>query len=177
MLILSLVISIFITLFLVNRKLNIGYSLMVSSFFLAMLNGRSLPQFLNLYKNTLLEPTTLSLGSIIALITVLAYLMDKYFILDRMIIALEKILRSAKATILIAPALMGTLLVSGGALMSCPIVGSLGDRLNIANDKKATINLIFRHALYFVFPLSPAILLASEIGDFRVIDFIKLQFP
>ncbi|KAB3531082.1 DUF401 family protein [Alkaliphilus serpentinus] len=177
MLILSLVVSIFVTLFLVNKKLNIGYSLTIGSFLLAMLNGRSFLRFLEIFKETLLEPTTISLGSTIALITILAYLMDKYLILDRMIVALEKILRSAKATILVAPALMGTLLVSGGALMSCPIVGSLGDRLSIPNDRKATINLIFRHALYFVFPLSPAILLAAEIGDFRVIDFIKLQFP
>jgi len=177
MLILSLFISIFITLFLVSRKLNIGYSLITGSFLLALLNGRSLSRILEIFIQTLTESTTISLAATIALITVLAHLLEKFFILDRMIVALEKMLRSAKATILIAPAIMGTLLVTGGALMSCPIVGNLGDRLSIPGDRKASINLVFRHALYFVFPISPTIILASEIGDFKVLDFIKLQLP
>jgi len=161
----------------VNKKVNIGYSLITGSVLLALLNGRGVSRIFQLFIQTITESTTITLAITIGLITVLAYLMEKYLILDRMIIALEKILRSTKATILIAPALMGTLLVSGGALMSCPIVGNLGDRLSIPNDKKATINLVFRHALYFVFPLSPTILLAAEIGNFELWDFIKLQFP
>ncbi|MBM7614311.1 DUF401 family protein [Alkaliphilus hydrothermalis] len=177
MLILSLFLSILVTLFMVNKKVNIGYSLITGSILLALLNGRGISRIYQLFIQTITESTTIALAITIGLITVLAYLMEKYLILDRMIVALEKILRSTKATILIAPALMGTLLVSGGALMSCPIVGSLGDRLSIPNDKKATINLIFRHALYFVFPLSPTILLAAEIGNFELWDFIKLQFP
>jgi len=177
MLLFSLFISIFVTLFLVNRRLNIGYALITGSFLLALLNGRSLSRILEIFLQTLIEPTTISLATTIALITVLAHLLEMFFILDRMIVALEKMLRSAKATILIAPAIMGTLLVTGGALMSCPIVGNLGDRLSIPGDRKAAINLVFRHALYFVFPLSPTIILAAEIGDFRVMDFIKLQFP
>lgn len=160
-----------------NRKVNIGFSLIAGSFLLVLLNGRGLSTFLQIFIQTLFESTTISLASVIALICVLAHLMEKYLILDRMIIALERMLRSAKATILVAPALMGTLLVSGGALMSCPIVGSLGDRLHISDNRKVAINLVFRHALLFVFPLAPTLLLAAEIGDFKVIDFIKLQFP
>jgi len=177
MLVISLVISITVILFLVSKKINIGYSLITGSLLLTLLNGRSITRFLHLVLRTVTDTTTISLTTTILLIAILAHVLDKYKILDRMIIALEQMLGSTKNTLLVAPAIMGTLTVYGGALMSCPMVGNLGDRLDIASDKKAAINLIFRHALYFVFPLSPNIILASQLGGFKVFDFIKLQFP
>ena len=177
MIVLTLIVSMGIILFLVNKKVNIGYSLIIGSVVLALLNGKSIFYILKTILRTLVEPTTITLASTIGLITILGHLMDKYNLLDRMIIALEKILRSSKITILMAPAIIGTLLVTGGALMSCPVVEKLGDKLDISRDKRASINLIFRHALYFVFPLSPTIILAAQVGNFNVMDFIKLQFP
>ncbi len=177
MLVISLIVSISVILFLVSRKINIGYSLIVGSLLLALLNGRDLSRFIQIALFTITETATISLTLTIALIALLAHVLDRYVILDRMIAALEKLLGSTKNTLLVAPAIMGTLTVYGGALMSCPMVGSLGDRLSISNDRKAAINLLFRHALYFVFPLSSNIILASQLGDFKVFDFIKLQFP
>lgn len=177
MVVLTLIISMVVILFLVNKKVNIGYSLMIGAVLLALLNGKSMGYIFKTFINTFLEYTTISLAATIALITILGHLMEKYLILDRMISALEKMLRSAKATILIAPAIIGTLLVTGGALMSCPVVEKLGDKLDIPKDKRASINLIFRHAMYFFFPLSPTIILAAKIGNYDIWDFIKLQFP
>ncbi|MFZ5354173.1 MAG: DUF401 family protein [Bacillota bacterium] len=177
MVILTLIIAMAITLFLVSKKLNIGYSLMIGSVILALLNGKGLGYIPGLFYRSLLEKETISLSIIVALISIMGYLMDKYLIMDRMVTALERILRSAKATLVIAPALLGTLLVTGGALMSCPVVDSLGTRLGIPADKKAAINMVFRHALYFVFPLSSTILVAAKLGGFNVWDLIKLQAP
>ena len=177
MVIVSLVVSIVLVLILVNRKVNIGYSLIISGTLLALLNGRSVKDILDIAINTISDYNTISLALTIGLITVLSYLMDKFLILDRMILSLESVLRSVKFTILFAPAIIGTLLVSGGALMSCPVVNSLGDKIGLPNDKKASINMIFRHALYFIFPLSPPIILAAQLGGFDMWDFIKLQLP
>ncbi len=177
MVIVTLIISMSIILLLVNKKVNIGYSLMIGASLLSLLNGRNLTYILSSFINTLNEPTTLSLAFTITLITILGHLMEKYLILDRMVSSLENMVKSAKITIMLAPAIIGTLLVTGGALMSCPVVDTLGNKLNISNDKKASINLIFRHALYFIFPLSPTIILSAEIGNYSVWDFAKLQFP
>ncbi|WP_432662178.1 DUF401 family protein [Wukongibacter baidiensis] len=177
MVVLTLILSMTVILFLVNKKVNIGYSLMIGAALLALLNGRGINYTIKTFLGTFLEYRAISLALTIVLITILGHLMEKYLILDRMISALEKVMRSAKATILIAPAIIGTLLVTGGALMSCPVVDNLGDKLNIPADKKAAINLIFRHALYFFFPLSPTIILAAEIGGYDLWQFIKLQFP
>lgn len=177
MVIFTLIVSMVLVLVLVNKKVNIGYSLIAGSVVLALLNGRGILYILNVFRYTLTEYAAISLALTIGLITVLGHLMDKYLILDRMIVSLEKMLRSTKATILIAPALIGTLLVAGGALMSCPVVDSLGKKLDIPNSKRVAINLIFRHALFFIFPLSPSLILASQIGEFSMWDFIKLMSP
>jgi integral membrane protein (TIGR00529 family) len=104
-------------------------------------------------------------------------MMEKYGILDNMIKSLEYLIGSAKITLLLAPAIIGTLLVTGGALMSCPVVKNLGERLSVEDDKMAAINLIFRHALYFIFPLSPTLILASQVGEINLFDLIRIQFP
>ncbi len=177
MLVISLIVSIAVILYLVSKRINIGYSLICGSLLLSLLNGRGPTRILQLALQTIKEPATLTLTTTIVLIAMLAYVLDRYMILDRMIFALEELLGSTKNTLLVAPAIMGTLTVYGGALMSCPMVGNLGDRLSISNDRKAAINLLFRHALYFVFPLSSNIILAAELGGFSAFDFIKLQFP
>jgi len=166
-----------VVLVLAIKKVNIGYSLVAGSTILALLNGKGLIYLIKTIIKTLSESTTINLAVTILLITILGHLMDKYHILDRMIISLEAVLRSAKLTILVAPAIIGTLLVTGGALMSCPVVNKLGDKLQLPNDKRASINLVFRHALYFLFPLSPTIIMAAEVGNFSAIDFVKVQFP
>lgn len=177
MIILNLGLSMILILFLVSKKINIGYSLIIGATVLSLLTGKNISYILNVFLKTIYEPTTISLAITISFITILGYLMDKYHILNRMVLSLEKMLRSVKLTILISPALIGTLLVTGGALMSCPVVNTLGDRLEISKDKKASINLIFRHALYFAFPLAPPLILASELGGFNILDFVKLQLP
>jgi len=173
----SLILSMAIILLLVSKKVNIGYSLMIGATLLALLNKKGLLYILQIIFETVLDSTTITLVVIVLLISILGHLMNKYEILDRMILALEKMLRSAKLTILLAPAIIGTLLVTGGALMSCPVVEKLGEKLDISKNKRAAINLIFRHALYFMFPLSTSIIMASKIGEFDVMDFVKLQFP
>jgi hypothetical protein len=61
--------------------------------------------------------------------------------------------------------------------MSCPVVDNLGEKMDISKEKKASINMIFRHGLYFIFPLSPTIIMAAEIGGYKIKDFILLMLP
>lgn len=177
MVLITLIASMAVVLIMVNKKIDMGISLATGGFILSILNGRDILHILSVMLEGILASSTLTLALTVALISYLGYAMDKFHILSRMIDYLEIVLRSAKLTILLAPTLIGTLLVTGGALMSCPVVDKLGDKLNISNDKRAAINLIFRHALYFVFPLSPTIILAAELGGFKLGDFIKTMFP
>lgn len=177
MFIFKLILTMAIILFLVSKKINIGVSLLLGSLSFILLNGGSVVTYAEVIFQTFKDPDALNLAFAIGFITILGYLMERYQLMNRMIQSLENLLGSVKATIVLAPALIGTLLVSGGALMSCPVVNSLGDRIEMSNVHRAASNLVFRHALYFVFPLSTTMVIAAQIGGYDLFDFIKLQFP
>jgi len=177
MFLLSFAFSMAIVLYMVSKKINIGLSLFTGGTILMFLNRLEVSLIIQTFYNTFSSSQTINLALTIAFISILGHLMEVYGVMNKMIDSMEGMLRSAKATILIAPAVIGTLLVTGGALMSCPVVGSLGERLELSNEKRASANLIFRHALYFIFPFSPTLILAAELGEFNIWDFIKLQFP
>mgnify|MGYP000106123667 CR=1 FL=1 len=157
--------SLFLVIYLANKKVNIGFALMLGALLIGVFNGLNFIEIINVFIKTITNSTTLELAVAIIMICILSHLMDEFNILDRMVYFLEEVLRSIKATILLIPAIMGTMLVTGGALISAPIVDNLGDRLGLSGDKKASINLIFRHALYFIYPFSPTIILASKVGN------------
>ncbi|GAU77033.1 DUF401 family protein [Fusibacter sp. 3D3] len=177
MFILKLILTMVIILILVSKKVNIGISLLLGSLSFILLNKASVLMFLKVVFQTLTDLEALNLALAIGFITILGYLMDRYQLMNRMIQSLENLLGSVKATIVLAPALIGTLLVSGGALMSCPVVNSLGERIEMSNVHRAASNLVFRHSLYFVFPLSTTMIIAAQIGGYDLFEFIKLQFP
>ncbi len=177
MFILKLILTMAIILVLVSKKINIGLSLLLGSLSFILLNGASVLLFIKVILQTITDLDALNLTLAIGFITILGYLMDRYQLMNRMIQSLENILGSVKATLFLAPALIGTLLVSGGALMSCPVVNSLGERIEMSNVHRAASNLVFRHALYFIFPLSTNMIIAAQIGEYDLFEFIKLQFP
>ncbi len=177
MVLFSLFITVFIILILVNFKVNLGLTLLISSILLLIFNSHNPIEIITLLKETLEAEVTIKLLLAVTFISMLSKFMSEYKILDRMIDSLEGILRSVKATMLIAPPMMGLLLVSGGALLSAPVIENLGDRLGFKKDKSAAINMIFRHGLYFIYPLSTTIILTSTLAGFPISEFIKYMFP
>lgn len=177
MIVLKLAAVILLLLILVNKKMHLGIALLIASIVLLFINGQGLLEFGHALVGMTKDSLTYTMTFTILFISIMGYLMNKYRMLDRMIEHLEQILKSAKATILLAPTIIGLLQVTGGALMSCPVVDKLGDKLNLPNAKRAAINMIFRHGLFFSYPLSPTIILAAQLGGFELFDFIKIQFP
>jgi len=143
MVILSFAVPMTIIFYMVSKKINIGAALTLGASILLLLNGSSISSIITLIASSITNSITINLALAISLITILGYLMEYYKIISRMISALRNVLRSTKVTILLAPALMGMLQISGGALMSCPIVNNLGDELKLDNVKKAAIILLF----------------------------------
>ncbi|MGM0378474.1 MAG: DUF401 family protein [Bacillota bacterium] len=177
MIVIKLFIIMSIIIWISSKTSNIGFALLFGGSLLILIENRSVFKIFSIFSNTLKDKITIELLLTILFITILGSLMDKLGFMDSMIKYLEKILRSTKLTILLTPAIVGTLLVNGGALMSCPMIDKLGDKVNLAKDKKATINLIFRHGLYFIYPLSPSMILAIKIGGFKASNLIILMAP
>jgi len=177
MVLVSILVTIIVILFLVNKKVNLGLTLLISSLVLLVLNGINPLNILGIIQSTATSQVTIDLLLAVTFITILSKFMSDYHILDRMIDSLEGVLRSVKATILLTPPLMGLLLVSGGALLSAPVIENLGDRLGFSKKKSAAVNMIFRHGLYFVYPLSTTIILTATLSGYSVNQFISYMWP
>ncbi|MGI6358711.1 MAG: DUF401 family protein [Bacillota bacterium] len=162
---------------LVTRKVSLGYALLIGSVIVSLSSGNNPWEFLQMAGSSLVAPATLNLVSTLVLISMLGSLMKKLGLLDQMVDALQKVLRNAKLTIMVIPSIMGTLLVTGGAIMAAPMVNSLGDRLNLSSERRAAINLLFRHGWYFIFPFAPTFILIKEITGIALGRLIAVQFP
>lgn len=162
---------------LVTRKVTLGYALLIGSAIVAFSSGNNPYEFLGMAFSSLIAPTTLNLVSTLVLISILGGLMKRLGLLDLMVDALQKVLRNAKLTIMVIPSIMGTLLVTGGAIMAAPMVDSLGERLHLPAERRAAINLLFRHGWYFIFPFAPTFILIKEIANISLGRLILIQLP
>jgi len=71
-----------------------------------------------------------------------------------------------KAFLGFSPALIGMLPMPGGALLSAPLVEQVGK--DMPREKKAGLNVWFRHVLYLVYPLSPALIVSITMANLDI---------
>ncbi|MFW6048716.1 MAG: DUF401 family protein [Candidatus Bipolaricaulota bacterium] len=89
---------------------------------------------------------------------------------------LVKNMRIGKRPFLAAsPALLGMLPMPGGALLSAPMVESSGK--DLAGSTKAVLNVWFRHILFLIYPLGPALIASAKIAGLEVYQTIPYLFP
>jgi integral membrane protein (TIGR00529 family) len=77
----------------------------------------------------------------------------------------------------VLPAVIGLLPVAGGALMSAPLVETEAEKLGLKPDRKAYINLWFRHTIYPVYPISQPLIVAAAMMGTAVPVLILSQIP
>ncbi len=78
---------------------------------------------------------------------------------------------------IILPSLIGVLTVPGGAMMSAPIVDSLGNKTKISAEHKTGINIIYRHIWYIIFPMIPTMVLAASLANVNPIELGLVNLP
>ncbi|NIR86179.1 DUF401 family protein [Candidatus Bathyarchaeota archaeon] len=71
-----------------------------------------------------------------------------------------------KAFLAFSPALVGMLPMPGGALLSAPLVEKAGE--GVPQERKAGLNVWFRHVLYLVYPLSPALIVSIKMANLDI---------
>lgn len=74
-----------------------------------------------------------------------------------------------------SPALLGMLPMPGGALLSAPMVESSAQ--DLTGTTKAVLNVWFRHILFLVYPLGPALIASAKIAGLNVYQTIPYLFP
>jgi integral membrane protein (TIGR00529 family) len=90
---------------------------------------------------------------------------------------LSKIIKNPKIILSTLPAIIGFLPVAGGALMSAPLVDSEAEKLKLKPEKKAYVNLWFRHTIFPVYPLSQVLIITVGVTEVTMASIILRQIP
>ncbi|MGE5653759.1 MAG: DUF401 family protein [Bacillota bacterium] len=162
---------------LVNKKVSLGSAMLIGTLVVGLGSGNGLWKTGTIIVSSLLDPVTVELLSIIAFICILGHMLKKFGLLTNMVEAMDRLLPSTKATIMLVPMMIGCLTVSGGAIISAPMVDNLGERLNLPPNKKSAINLLYRHGGHFMFPFVSGILLASSLGQISATRLAAMMIP
>ncbi|MFP4052010.1 MAG: DUF401 family protein [Thermoplasmata archaeon] len=121
---------------------------------------------------TLTTPNTVLLILALGIIPMIGGILQESGGLDDLI----KNLRIGKRPFLGAtPAFIGLLPIPGGALFSAPVIDKAGGE--IAGHIKTAINIWFRHIIYFIYPISYALIFAADQANLSVFKIILFQMP
>lgn len=145
-----------ISLILIFSKYELSLVLLVSTLLFGFLSEVDL---INTLYTVIINPSMFLLAIALSLIPILGGIIDESGIMIELI---QNMNISKKKSIMLTPAFFGLFPVAGGALMSAPIIDKMVPNIN--PDRKVAINVWFRHIVILVYPLSPALLLLSELS-------------
>lgn len=161
-----------IMLFLLRKKLNIGYVMLIASALLALLYRMDPANIFGTLRKAALNEVTLKLLLALSLIRSFELILRERKVLSEMMSDVKGFFQSRRAVIVSMPVLIGMLPSLGGAYFSAPMVKEATTGLRMSQEEKAFINYWFRHPWEFVLPLYPGILLASAVSGLPLYHLI-----
>jgi len=173
---LGLLTSLIVIVLLVVRHVNYGFALLIGALALGVFSQLTPQQFVQVLTSALIDWTTFDLVLIVSLIPILAVCMRETGIVNSLIVSVRKVL-SGRAVLVMLPALMGALPMTGGALLSAPLIDEEAKRLKLTSEERSFINVWFRHWNFFIYPLSSPLILAASLAGVNLYDVILIQFP
>jgi integral membrane protein (TIGR00529 family) len=173
----GILLSIGVIILFTQRGWQLVWAMLTGSFIVAIFSGLAPVEWLRIIGVALRDSTTIYLTLIMITITSFGHLLRETGYLDGLIASLGEVFRDLRVLIAIIPALVGLLVVPGGAVFSAPLIEGIGNRLQMSRDRVASLNVIFRHLLFLAFPLYPGLLLASEISGINVYSLILFNLP
>lgn len=163
--------------FLLRRKINIGYALIAGSLLFFILYPFHLKKTGIALFNALISHTSINLYLSLTLIKSFEYSLRQTGLMQKMTEASQSLLGNKKLSIISMPLVMGMLPSLGGAYLSAPMVDSATKNLNMAKEEKAFINYWYRHPWELILPLYPGIVLASAVSGVHLRELIILNLP
>ncbi len=160
---------IIIGLVMILSKYELGVTLSLGAVGFAFLAGANIIQS---FTNAITDLTVLLLMLIVTLIAILGGIMEESGLMIEMI---RKMRISRKTSLMVIPALYGLLPVAGGALMSAPIVEQIDSEEEAS--KKVSINVWYRHMLIVIYPLSSALIFASDLTGINLYIIVLGLLP
>ena len=112
-----------------------------------------------------IEPRTLAVAVIVAVMLVFSRAMRETGRIDRMVGLMRSIMRRPAVAMAALPAAIGMIPMPGGALFSAPMVATAAGGTNVSGTQLSAINFWYRHPWEFWWPLYPGVILAMQLAD------------
>lgn len=171
--ILAVIVGFSIIPILAKKKVPIAYSILISALIMMLIPGLGLDIIGQIFKSTILEAKKIEQYLIVLEIGVLGALLKEYGFIDIIIDKLNKVVANKKLQLMFIPALIGLLMVPGGAIISVPFIDKIGDELDIEKPRRAVINMVYRHISMHFIPYSNSLLLMTlllpQVSVYKVI--------
>lgn len=148
-----------------------------ASVLLGLLFAMPAADWLRVVGRSMLSPGTLEVLFIIWSVMLLEGLMGENGYLDRMMRAVDQLFRSRRVSLISMPMLIGFLPSAGGALFSAPLVDTAAQGLDLSPERKAQINVYYRHIMEIFFPTYPATIVICNIAQAPLGSFALLTLP
>jgi integral membrane protein (TIGR00529 family) len=177
----AIVISLIFLVVFLYKRIDLGIILNATALLLAFLalDWQTIPSVI--YATT--DPYTgdgflaISVVSATFVIMLLSQLYSETGMINNLSESLGRIINNPKAVLSIIPAVIGLIPVAGGALMSAPIVGIEAEKLKLKPDRKAFVNVWFRHTIFPVYPTSLPIIITAGLTSVAIPLIILRQIP
>lgn len=163
--------------YLIQKGHQLYWGLLGGSVILSIANGHGLIDTTKIIGLALSAPKTLELVLAVTIVSMMISVMSSINLLERMVEKLADFLHNPKLTLMGIPALAGGIPVTGGAIISAPLVGQVGTSTDLSNARLAAINIIFRHVSIWVMPFRPHYFLAASLSAIPLFDLVKAQAP
>lgn len=164
-------------LFLLRKKINVGYALLAGSLAFFILYPIDLKNAVLKLIKSFSSPVSINLFLSLTLIKSFEYSLRQTGLMQKMTEASQILINNRKFSIISMPLIIGMLPSLGGAYLSAPMVASVTKNLNMSNEEKAFINYWYRHPWELVLPLYPGIVLASAVSGVPLRQLILLNLP
>lgn len=161
---------------LIKRKLKLSYTLLITVGVLGILSGLGIKGLGQVIVSTFTNFSTFDTILTVMMVSILGGLMGHYGTLDDIVTGILEVIHNKKNALIIIPAIVGILIMPGGALLSAPFVDGVGDEMNISKSRRAAVNLVFRHLAMFLMPYSTSILIiGAALPDLNIFKLIMLD--
>ena len=175
--IIKLLAVIAVIIFLIRKKWNLGYIMLIASLLLGAAFGLSPIQLGKNFALALVDPTTLRLIGLVVLVYILSGVLRKVESLKDLVDSLQQLVKDYRLILAFIPALLGLIPMPAGAIFSAPMVKEIGDREGLTAEENTFVNYWFRHIWEFVWPLFPGMILFAGLLKVEIREVILVQFP
>jgi len=175
--IIKLLAVIAVIIFLIRKKWNLGYIILLASLLLGLLFRLNPKEIVINFVQAIIDPVTIKLVGIIVLVLLLSSILRRIESLKDIVDSLQKLVKDYRLILAFIPSFLGLLPMPAGAMFSAPMVKEIGDRAGLNPEEETFVNYWFRHIWEFVWPLYPSIILLSALLGVEVREIIIVQLP